>query len=230
MAKRRKPKQRGIDFDVTGVTINQLIKMDFRELQKYNEASVKKITSRLVSAMNKRYRRLGASEQGQMSPTYQWFEKREKKGKGFYSVKGKTKSTTISLFKTLQEKLQQETSTISGYKKFKKKLYEDLELDFKGSINQEKKFWEVYNKYSETEDKTTENWKTGGGSPQVMQYILNQMGDWENMNNDQKQEIINKLYEDLKITESKERASTGMTESSLFGDTEDEYEDDEGNW
>lgn len=225
MAKRRKPKQRGLEFDVTGVTINQLINMDFRELQKYNEASVKKITSRLVSAMNKRYRRLGASQEGQMSPTYQWFEKRERKGKGFYSVKGKGKSTTISLFKTLQEKLQQQTSTIKGYREFKRDLYKDLKLDFKNNLDLEKKFWEVYNKYTETEDKTTENWKTGGGSPQVMQYILNQMGDWENMTSNQKQEVITKLYEDLKITEAKEKAQSGQTESSFFQNG-DEFEDE----
>lgn len=249
MGKKKSKKLKGLNFNVTGVTVEQLINMDFKELAKYNEASVKKITSRLVSAYNKRLNYLKNSERGRMSPTYYFFEQREKKqaGSGYYSVKGKGKSTTISLFKTLQDKLKQETSTVKGFEKYQKGLYEDLGLNFKRmtketlkelktkgeyktewekltpsqiikleSFNLEKKFWEIYNKYTETQDKTTENWKTGGGSPEIMQYILNRLGDWETMSDDEKQAVINKLYEELKITEQAEIDKTQMTESQLF--------------
>lgn len=222
MAKRRKPKTRGLDFDVTGVTINQLIAMDFKELQKYNEASVKKITSRLVSAMNKRYRRLEASEQGRLSPTYQWFEKRKAKGNAFYSVKGKTKSTTISLFKQLQEKMQQETSTIKGFKEYEKRLYDKLNISFKtNEIDLKKKFWKLVHLYDEQATNENANWLSGGGSPVVFEYIANNLSDWEQMTIEQKNERITKLYEE---TTGKQQTKKPKTESDLF---EDVYEDED---
>lgn len=224
MGKKKSKKLKGLDYDVSGVSIEQLINMDFKELAKYNETSVKKITSRLVSAYNKRLRYLAKSERGRMSPTYQFFEKREakQKGSGFFSVKGKSKSTSISLFQQLQEKLQQKTSTVKGFKEYQKELYKNLKLDFKKDIEFEKKFWKIYNTYKETEDKTTENWKSGGGSPEVMQYILNKMGDWETMTDTQKQSVINQLYEELKITEQQEIDKSQMTESQLFDRAEDD--------
>lgn len=229
MAKRHKPKMRGIDFDVTGVTINQLIKMDFKELQKYNEASVKKITSRLVSAMNKRYRRLEASEQGRLSPTYQWFEKRQKKtGKGFYSVEGKTKATTISLFKQLQEKLQAETSTIRGFKAYEKQLYNKLGISFKDNqIEAKKKFWKLVHEFDEQSSKDNSNWMSGGGSPVVFNYIANNLGDWDNMTIQQRNDKIDELYEQVtgKKHQKQKQDSKYQTESDLMGE-DDAYEDE----
>lgn len=223
MAKRKSTKKRGLDFDVTGVTINQLIQMDFKELQKYNEASVKKITSRLVSAMNKRYRRLEASEQGRLSPTYQWFEKRKAKGSGFYSVKGKSKSTTISLFKTLQEKMQQETSTIKGFKEYEKRLYDKLNISFKKNETElKKKFWKLVHLYDEQATNDNSNWLSGGGSPIVFEYIANNLSDWEQMTIEQKNAKITQLYEE---TTGKKQTQKPKTESDLFNDV-DAYEDE----
>lgn len=222
MAKRKNVKQRGLEFDVSGVTIDDLIKMDFKELSKYNERSVKKITSRLVSAMNKRYRRLESSEQGRLSPTYQWFEKRKSKGKGFYSVKGKSKTTTISLFKQLQEKMKQETSTIKGFKEYEKRLYSKLNINFKSNETALKqKFWNLVHRFEEQASKQNSNWLGGGGSPIVFEYIANNLSDWENMTIEQKNERISELYEEM--TGQKQETNT-MTESDLF---EDAYEDED---
>lgn len=224
MAKRKSTKKRGLDFDVTGVTIDQLIQMDFKELQKYNEASVKKITSRLVSAMNKRYRRLEASEQGRLSPTYQWFEKRKAKGNGFYSVKGKSKSTTISLFKTLQEKMQQETSTIKGFKEYEKRLYNKLNISFKTNETElKKRFWKLVHLYDEQATNDNSNWLSGGGSPIVFEYIANNLSDWEKMTIEQKNAKITQLYEE---TTGKQQTQKPKTESDLFNDV-DAYEDED---
>ena len=224
MARRKSTKTRGLDFDVTGVTIDDLIKMDFKELQKYNEASVKKITSRLVSAMNKRYRRLEASEQGQLSPTYQWFAQRKAKGKGFYSVKGKSKSTTISLFKQLQEKLQQQTSTIKGFKEYEKELYSRLGIKFKSNeTDLKKKFWKLVHRYEEQATDENSNWLSGGGSPIVFEYIANNLSDWENMTIEQKNAKITQLYEEATGKKQQKKRSEIKTESDLF---EDAYEDE----
>ena len=230
MAKRRNVKQRGIDFDVTGVTIDDLIKMDFKELAKYNERSVKKITSRLVSAMNKRYRTLERSKIGQLSPTFQWFEYRRNKGKQtFYSVKGKSKTTTISLFKTLQEKLQQETSTVKGFQEYEKKLYEDLGINFKkNDYELKKKFWRLVNQFNidEISDENA-NWSTGGGSPIIFNYIANNLGNWETMTDVQKNARIDELYEQVTGQKRQQAEKEQKSESSFFEGQDDGYEDED---
>ena len=66
-------------------------KISYSEWQKLPRSEQRRLTSTLVSAVNKRIRRLGESEIGRLSPTYQAFERR---GNQFYTGRGRKTLTT----------------------------------------------------------------------------------------------------------------------------------------
>lgn len=215
MAKKDKLK---VDISVSGVSVEDLIKGKYN-FDNVSDKSVKQMTSRLVSAMNKRIARLGKSEIGKLSPTYKKFER-----KGKYSVKSLSRSQTIGLFNELRESMSKKTS-LSAFKEYRSDLYNKLGIDFKGDIETEKKFWEVYNKYEEA-DKENQNWRNGGGSPEVISYMFNNM-NWEEATIEEKTTRINELYEQI---ERQEALKQEALESGYFEDEEDFYgfdEDDE---
>lgn len=218
MGKSKKPKIKAT-FDVTGYSISDLMKMDISEIAQLNKSNISRITSRLVSAMNKRLKRLEKSEIGQLSQTYYWYKKKGSKG---YSVKGLSKKSTISLFETLKERLSKEQSTISGFKKYREQMYEKLGIkSFGKDIQTERKFWELYNKYAETQStKEAENWKKGGGSPVIMQYIRNNLKDFESMTIEERKQKIDSLYEEMQL---QEQSQMGMSESDFFDDEENDF-------
>ena len=58
-------------FDVTGLTIKDIASLNKSTIDTLSKSDLSKVTSRLVSAMNKRIRYMGKSEIGRLSPTYQ---------------------------------------------------------------------------------------------------------------------------------------------------------------
>ena len=139
-------------IDVSGLKIQDILKMDASDFRGVSTANLKQVTSRLVSAMNKRIKRLGKSELGQLSPTWKAYEKR-----GKYSVKGLTRESTLQVFQNLKESFGKSTS-LSEWKIEHKEILQKLNLDFKGDIQTEKKFWELYHEYAE-QDKRVQNIK-----------------------------------------------------------------------
>ncbi len=231
MARTKKVKNKQ-SFDVSGWSIEDIAKIDISDMALMSTSNIKKITSRLVSAYNKRLVRLENSELGRMSPTYQHAKKTKivvdgKVKETFvrYSVKDIDAKSTINLFDTLKNKLNLKTSTITGFKNYRKDFYRRLGVKFK-DLDTEKKFWDIYHRYDETKDATNENFKTGGGSVEIQKYIAHELGDFSKMTAEQQRGVINKIYEDLKITEQKGR----KTESSFMDDYDDGYEDDGGEW
>ena len=134
-------------IDVNGLKIADILKMNVDDFRGVSTKNVKQITSRLVSAMNKRIVRLGKSEIGKLSPTYKAFEKR-----GKYSVKGLTRESTKTLFNILKESFSKKTS-LTQWKQFRNETLEELDLTFlKDDIDLEKKFWDLYHKYEDESD------------------------------------------------------------------------------
>ena len=194
-------------IDVGGLSVSDILKMNARDFRGVSTSNVKQITSRLVSAMNKRIVRLGKSEIGRLSPTWKAFEKR-----GKYSVKGLTRETTIQVFNRLKESLPKATS-LSEFKKYRKELYNKLDLDFNGDLKTEKKFWELYNQFQEY-DQSYANTKKGV-SGDVIRFLSNDV-DWKNKSVKDIKKIINKKIRELK----------GMKRAYK---QESDYFEDEGN-
>ena len=128
--------------------------MTYEEFKKLDFKEQKRITSILTSAVNKRIRRLGETEIGRLSPTYQAYERRVEEGKGrdgFYSIKGiKTTSKLYTRFESLANIMKASTS-VTEWKKLRNETLSKLNLEGI-DIESEKAFWSMYRKFQE--DKT----------------------------------------------------------------------------
>ena len=219
-------------FDVSGLSIKDVAHLDKSTLDQLSKSDLSKVTSRLVSAMNKRIRYLGKSEVGQLSPTYQAYERRKKKGigrDGFYSVKGKDRTELNNLFRQLSKSLTTKTmiedpegnqeyveiTTAKGWKKHRQNLLDQLGYNFTNDYEREKKFWELYRKYQE-QDATYKHSKYRKDiSDKVLTYIINEIGSDYTDSEENIQKIkdkIDQLYEEIKGEENEQETETGTSQ------------------
>lgn len=101
-------------MNVKGLSIEDITSLSNKDFNSLSRSELAKVTSRLVSASNKRLRRL--EKQGITTPSS---ESVAKSG-GAFSVKGKNINELRAEFSRAKTFLGQKTSTVSGYKKFKK--------------------------------------------------------------------------------------------------------------
>lgn len=113
-------------MNVKGLKIADILNIDLDTFNKLNESELRALTSRLVSAGNKRIRRL--QKHNINSPAVQNLGKEKK-----FSTKlekDTTKQQRVNKlraeFSRVRSFLNSETSTISGYKKFKQRTYERI--------------------------------------------------------------------------------------------------------
>lgn len=144
----------------------QISKMSYAEFKKLTPKEQKRVTSVLVSAMNKRIKRLGNTEIGRLSPTYQAFERR---GNKYYSVKGLTGDALYNRFEALSESLNKSTS-VREWKKLRNETLEKLNLDDL-SPDDEKAFWSMYRKFQEDNTRYKDFLKKKEVSDKVLTYI-----------------------------------------------------------
>lgn len=96
---------------VSGLSVNDIISMSGADLSKLSLSDLRKVTGRLVSAGNKRIRRL---EQAGLTPSS--LAKLDISG-GAFSTKGKDVNQLRAEFVRARQFLKNKTSTVSGYKK-----------------------------------------------------------------------------------------------------------------
>ena len=106
-------------FDVTGKSIRDIMNIAEGDFLSFTEKEQKLVTSRLVSAGNKRARRF-------VKITGQPINLKSYTSGGKFSVKGKTKKggELYKEFKRVKEFLSRKTSSARGYKEFIKKMKE----------------------------------------------------------------------------------------------------------
>lgn len=133
------------------VALNLAQTMDYNKFKKLSWKEQKRITSILTSAMNKRIKRLGSTELGRLSPTYQAYEKRKAENignEGYYSIRGiKSSNELFNRFQSLGSSLQKATS-LREWKSMRNDTLEKLSLDGI-SPDEEKAFWNMYRKFQE---------------------------------------------------------------------------------
>lgn len=107
-------------YDVKGKSIRDIMNIAEGDFLSFTEREQKAVTSRLVSAANKRVRRFVKSTGEQVNLKSYTSE-------GKFSVKGKTKKggELAHEFNRVKEFLSRKTSSVRGYKEFKKKLEEE---------------------------------------------------------------------------------------------------------
>ena len=106
-------------YDVTGKSIRDIMNIAEGDFLSFTEKEQKLVTSRLVSAGNKRARRF-------VKITGQPINLKSYTSGGKFSVKGKTKKggELYKEFKRVKEFLSRKTSSAKGYKEFIKKMKE----------------------------------------------------------------------------------------------------------
>ena len=185
-------------MNVKGLKLDTILNMDWEQLNSLSESEMKQITSRLVSASNKRIRRLEQTTMGTSSFAYQKVESRGKK----FSVRGKNLNQVKQEFKLAKQFLQYKTSTVSGWKKYRSKMEKRVSGETYGESQQWKdatwkKFWKVYRRFEETNGGTFKK----GDSDRIQQMLHEIFTDEDKRHSidyfsDVLDEKYNELYEE----------------------------------
>ena len=122
MAKRRT--QNGFSYKqpsmVSGLQVKDILATDVSDLNKLNKKQMQMITGRLVSAGNKRLRRL--EQAGLKSPAYNYIMQHG----GYFSTKGKNLNQLRSEFIRIKNFMESETGNVKGAREFVKNSIDSL--------------------------------------------------------------------------------------------------------
>ena len=205
MAKKKKSIR---TIDVTGLSINDITGIDLDTFNRMKEKDLRAITSRLVSASNKRIRAL--EKKGISSPAYQSLGTDTR-----FSTKlpkGTSKEQRVNLlrqeFSRARNFLASKTSTISGYKSYVKGIKEDIESSIGKSIKDVdlSKAFERLHKLQESGVLPSYTGVKGGskGSIHARDYIIETMLDNPDITDKDifklTQEDYNEYYEETEST------------------------------
>lgn len=130
---------RKASLNVKGKTIQELLDMDVSSL---NKADLKRVSSRLVSASNKRLRRL--EEKGFLEYSYPAKNILNEYPKGFSTI-GKNVNQLRHMIKSMRNFLTAVTSSVRGFTKVRNDVRKRVG-DFP-DLETERKFWKEYNKF-----------------------------------------------------------------------------------
>ena len=113
------------NYDVTGLSIRDIMDIDLDVFNKLSERELRQITSRLVSASNKRIRSF--EKKGIESPAVRNLGMKNKFSIKFPKGMKNTRGKVISEFARARNFLTGKTSTLSGYKEYLKNVREEVE-------------------------------------------------------------------------------------------------------
>lgn len=209
-------------INVTGLSIQDIMNLDFnQDISKLSRQDLSALTSRLVSASNKRIRGLAKTELGRMSPAY---VSRMERG-GFFSVKGADRNKLEQVFMESKGFLQLKTSSRIGWKKVRTEVAESLGVD-KSFINTEtksKKFWKAYREIVDGKNIPDKKTKSRWNSERIQELLAQKFGEkggFRQKRSDIVEDISNKIdriYEEEQLNDADFDVSAE--------DVDDEYED-----
>lgn len=191
-------KKQKTTLNVKGLSIDDIMNKDWNDLAKLNLADLKALTQRLVSASNKRLKRLESSNVGDYSSALQG----RKKSSGRFSTKGKNINELRNEFRKAKAFLKSKTSTITGTRKIINTMSKKITgsgLDKIGGFKSErtyKRFWNLYHDLEQTQSGLI---GIVGGSAEVQKIVYDAMKK-NRSNAGAIQEInqrLDELYEDL---------------------------------
>ncbi len=177
----RKHKQTSL-VDVSGMSIKDIMDVDIETFNNYNERELRQVTSRLVSASNKRIRNL--EKRGITSPAYKSLGTKTR-----FSVKLDKNVTSSQRINKLRQEfasarnfLTKKTSTIRGYESYQKSIVDELEKStgIKIKSGDVTKIYETLNKAQERGIVPTNTTGVKGGSKgslQAREIITNIIND-----------------------------------------------------
>lgn len=179
-------------MNVKGLKISDILNMDWSDLNAFTAKELKQLTSRLVSAANKRVRNLEKSELGTSSPAYQTVAKRGR----LFSVKGKNVNQVRNEFKLTSNFLKMKTSTVSGWKSYQKDVADKMKRASGIDINKwsnvnKSKMWAVYRKFEELHGGEFKK----GDSDRIIQFLMETLDKTETMTEDELLDALDSEYQ-----------------------------------
>ena len=179
-------------MNVKGLKISDILNMDWSDLNAFTAKELKQLTSRLVSAANKRVRKLEKSELGTSSPAYQTVAKRGR----LFSVKGKNVNQVRNEFKLVSNFLKMKTSTVSGWKSYQKDVADKMKRASGIDINKwsnvnKSKMWAVYRKFEELHGGEFKK----GDSDRIIQFLMETLDKTETMTEDELLDALDSEYQ-----------------------------------
>ena len=168
---------------------------ELNSIAKNSPKDFKTITSRLVSASNKRLKRLTETKLGEYAPAYASVRARGSK----FSVRNKDINQLRNEFKNAKHFLQMKTSTKTGWNRYRT-LMEIRTGQFTGgeSLNWSgktwSKYWEIYRKFQEIHGGTFKK-----GDSERIQQLLTEIMDTNDKRKKAKtfEEILEERYEEI---------------------------------
>lgn len=168
-------------YDVKGKSTEDILGLDFEEINKLKRSDLALITSRLNSTANKRLKRL--EEKGYDVSKYEKF-----------SVKNKSTNELRNELKRVKNFLNMETSSLRKRKKIERKTAKRLEI----SVSKNKDFWKAYEEFYDKNYALMESVKNG--SDRVIEIIKEEMIE----NERPKKEVFKEIMKDLQNQYEKE--------------------------
>lgn len=182
-------------MNVKGLKISDILNMDWDRLNRLSASELKQITSRLVSASNKRIKRLESAKLGKSSFAYQSVQERGRK----FSVRGKDLKQLRTEFKLSSNFLRMKTSSVTGWNKYRKSVEERTASATSGesvdwSNRTWSKYWKVYRKFEEEHGGTFKK----GDSDRIQQMLRSIMESSDTRKSaDSFQQMIEDEYNDM---------------------------------
>lgn len=210
---------------IKGLTIKDIMEIDPDDLLKMNRQELASITNRLISASNKRIRRLEQTSLGRTSPAYVSASKRDN---GIFSIRGKDLNQVRHVFARAKGFLSMKTSTVGGWREVR----EDVENRLGGEMTEyeSKKFWKSYRELEERSggflDKSYKG-RTGLTSDQVQSMLYQTLDEsgWRTRRSNIVDTVSGKLkdiYEDEEL-ERKRQLELEDEEEFELDDDEIDY-------
>lgn len=122
-------------INVTGMSIEDIMNIGAAGISKLNEKDLRALTTRLVSAANKRLARLDKAGINYTPALHSLYTQ----GKRRFSVTGKHLNKLRMEFANVRNFLNDKTSSVQGYKKFAKKFSDLFGLDYQKTLNKHTK-------------------------------------------------------------------------------------------
>lgn len=203
-----------IDFDVTGLSWQDVVASDPIHMKNLSLKSLARATSRLVSAYNKRARRLEASGYAEASPAYRGLVE---EGKTRLSVKGKNWSELMQTYADAKRLLtERKTFSVGGTKSLLNETTKRIGHEF-ADKDEAKRYWEAIDKLKE---------KDIGGDKRTSTDVQREVADMM-FNEDASVDDVLAHYGVIMENETPDAISE-MDELIGFGEDEEDEEDEDG--
>ena len=142
--------------NVTGLSIQDILEMDPEKILHMKDADLTAIGKRLVSASNKRIRRLLASPGGEYAPA---LKKAPKEGFSVDIERGRShRKKVLGVVSRMREFLSRKTSSVRGFAKVRKYFHKEYNVPLDPEKSSE--FWKVYREFEEEYNATKEAMKS----------------------------------------------------------------------